>query len=319
MRDSSVEIADVEPEPGPVGHGQAGIAALVVVEAPTMVGWTGLEMTAMAAVVVVAAALAGWWSWRFLDGESDDAVPPELPAPATAGSSGERRADRSATQTPDSGRHRAVSARSESEIEEVFLGSDDEMPARQCPECDRKFPGVFDVCPFDSSSLRRPGGGESGDRLPRQFCPDCGRRYELGTEHCYHDGRQLRRDTAEASRQAATMWVCRDCGFETKDGDLEACPEDGQLLTRLDPTRRRRVKPAFPYNRCRQCGHIGAPDQTRCPDDGSLMLPELDAPLTALPPTGHGSRRCVCPECGLGFGGHCNFCSRDGTELVVLN
>lgn len=301
----------------------AGLVALpaVLVESPA-VGWTGLEVTAVAAVVVAAAALAGWWGWKLVEDAGDDqSVPPELPEPAKAQTAEGSSPESSRSRAPDSGLHRWPTARAESDIEDAFLGSDDEMPTRQCPECDRKFPGVFDVCPFDSSTLEQHGPAlQAGadERLPRRYCPDCGRRYELSADHCYHDGQSLRRDTDQASANAGVWRVCRDCGFET-DEDLEACPEDGQRLVVLDPTRREQVQPAFPYNRCRQCGHVGAPDETKCPEDGSLMLPELDASMTALPPTGHGPRRCVCPDCGLDFAGHCNYCSRDGEQLIPLN
>ncbi len=288
-----------------------------VVAAASLPAWVGLELYLVVAVVV----LAGWW-YREVRARSggDGATPPKLPERSSGDHRGNEPIELPAQAAADSGISRQQ-ALGESSAEEAFFTSDGEMPARQCPECERTFPGVFDVCPFDSSQLRRSdtSGQSTGDQLPRRYCSACGRRYELNASYCYHDGHKLHRDTDRAAADAPRFHVCRSCGFDTPDPDQETCPRDGEQLVEIDPVERRRVKPAFPYNRCRRCGHVAAPGETECPVDGSLLLPAISARMSALPPTGHGERRRICRECGTQFGDQCSHCSVDGTELVELN
>lgn len=296
------------------------VAAIPAIELTSVVGWSGLQMTLLGLISVLVVA-AGWCSWILYRRRNSD-TPTERPqtgaAPAPTPTSGVDEPVRAGGT--DSGLHQPIDSPAQSPPEEAFFTPGD-FPARRCPECDRSFPGVFDVCPFDSTPLREKSTDATKtatEALPRQYCPDCSRRYELGASYCYHDGHTLRRDSDAASRGAPTFRVCRSCGFETRD-ELAHCPHDDQPLVTLDPMQRRRIKPAFPYNRCRSCGHIAPPDQTHCPTDGTLLLPEISARLTALPPTGYGSRRRVCPDCGTAYGPRCTHCSNDGTELIELN
>lgn len=324
LRHSSDSWNDALASPSPPEGEQSWCAVVAV--GVLLEGWPGWMSpgveVALGTVVVVAAVVAGWWGYsRYRheekadsrDGDATDSEhseptePESMEPPAPAGA--------------ESGLHRVAASATEPGMEKAVFGGGEEMPSRRCPECERAFPGVFDVCPFDSTPLRdREASVDDGGtrRLPRRRCPECSRRYELGATHCYRDGHQLQRDTDQACSGAPTFRVCRSCGFETLDA-LEECPEDGEPLVCLDPMQRRRVKPAFPYNRCRQCGHVASPDQTRCPTDGSLLLPELSVQLSGLPPTGYGPRRRVCPDCGTAFGPHCEHCSRDGTKLIELN
>lgn len=301
----------------PRAWGIFGVAPLFA-DTP-VVAWSAAQTT-LVGVSGFLLGVAGWCIWLlYRDGAKTQEDTPESAGPDDA----DVDADRSATTphpTSEGGLHRPVSSLTESTVEDAFFASS-EFPPRRCPDCDRTFPGVFDVCPFDSTPLTEDSASSERsavERLPRNFCPECSRRYELGASHCYHDGHALRRDTDRASQNAPTFHVCRSCGFDTRDA-LEECPRDSDPLIALDPMQRRRIKPAFPYNRCRQCGHVAPPDQTHCPTDGALMLPELSARLTALPPTGYGSRRRVCPDCGAPHGSECAHCSRDGTELIELN
>ena len=204
--------------------------------------------------------------------------------------------------------------------EQIFFAADPDNPARHCPKCGRNFPGIFEVCPFDTTPLERGGRQKKTvhTALPRRFCPDCGRRFGPTAQYCYCDGFPLTRDFAEASETAPIFRVCRECGFETEE-DLSECPRDGELLEVIDPSERGEVTPTIPFNRCRNCGHLGAPNETVCPVDGTMMLPEVSARLMSLPPTGFGNRRRICKECGSQFGDQCQYCSFDGKELIPIN
>lgn len=300
-------------------HPTAAALLLPVVAELSVAGLVGPQ--ALLATVAVGILVAvGWWSWRtHRRGGAESPVSGMVESTATA-AGGEESSESARYAKPDAGFVRSSVAEDEASEEHAFFSGDD-VPPRTCPECERVVPGIFDVCPFDSTPLedgnsRRRKGSE--ELLPRKYCPDCGRRYELHAEHCYHDGQLLRRDDEQAARDAGVFRVCRDCGWETTD-DVEICPRDGEPLVVIDPMSRKQVRPVIPYNRCRDCGYLGEPGQTHCPNDGSFLLPELDAGTTALPPTGYGPRRQVCPECGTRFGDHCNHCSSDGTELIALN
>lgn len=207
--------------------------------------------------------------------------------------------------------------------EQMVFSSFGDVPPRRCPKCDRKFPGVFEVCPFDMTRLRPldgKGPGKSRPRhpLPRRHCPQCHRRFGPSAKFCYHDGTKLATDTAEAAERAPSLYVCRSCGLETMDA-TETCPHDGEPMEHLDPGERGFVSPTIPFHGCRQCGHLGPPSETVCPVDGSMMLPEISARVTELPPTGYGPRRKVCKTCGTLFGAHGKHCAYDGDELLSLN
>ncbi len=292
-----------------------------VVDPTPVVGWSGLQLT-LIGVAVVMLVISGWCAWVLYRRRNQHAASgsgsndPTQPGGAVGTGGGEP----AIASGSEPGVPQPQPSVARSPAEEAFFAPGD-FPSRRCPECERTFPGVFDTCPFDSTALRpheSSGDSEAQRHLPRHYCPDCERRFELGASYCYHDGHTLHRDSDAASNGAATIRVCRDCGFETRD-NLTACPRDDEPLITLDPMQRRRVKPVFPYNRCRSCGHVAPPDQTHCPTDGTLLLPELSAQLTALPPTGYGERRLVCPDCGTTYGPGCSHCSHDGTELIVLN
>ena len=286
-----------------------------------VVAVVGLELT-FPLIAVALTAVAGWYGWTTWRSQQrspsngDDQSPTTLPRQPRSTPT-----DTSPTPSVDTGPARSVSSVPDTPVEEAFFTPDDRDSTTRCPECDRRFPDVFDVCPFDSTPLQYSDSSRDNTddrRLARRTCPDCQRRYELSANFCPRDGQQLKRDSEYKSRNAPVFFICRTCGFETRQ-DLDKCPHDGQLLTRLDPEQRRSIRPAFPYNRCRQCGHIAAPDQTRCPVDDSLLLPAVSARLTALAPTGYGERRKLCPECGTQFGDECSFCSHDGAGLLVMN
>lgn len=205
--------------------------------------------------------------------------------------------------------------------EQIFFPSDENLPPRFCPRCERTFPGLFEICPFDTTPLlegRPPAGQSTPQALPRRFCPECDRRFSPSSRFCYFDGARLLQDFAEASDQAPALRLCRQCGFETFKS-LEQCPRDGQDLELLDPAVRERIIPMIPMNHCFRCGHVGLPSETTCPVDGTLMLPQLNARQLVLPSTGYGNRRRICAKCGTQFGGAAHFCSFDGDDLQSIN
>ncbi len=299
----------------PDAHFAVVLAALPVV--------SGDVAIAMAGLLICGLAAAGAWMWR--SGrwrEQPGQSTAHNPAPAFSTSTTEETVELPVPIPFDSGRISVTPTDEAGAPERVFFSAASAEHPRFCPRCDRRFPKAFDTCPFDATRLRRQAPAEKKQEtrpLPRRYCPDCDRRYELTALFCYHDGRELLRDHKGASQRASTFKICRDCGWESDDGDHSHCPGDGGELTTLDPGEHKRVPPAFPYNRCRRCGHVGPPNQSQCPVDSSLMLPELNIRLTALPPMGHGPRRKVCPDCGTQFGGHCEYCSYDGEALVALN
>ena len=241
------------------------------------------------------------------------------------------KAELAATETPDhsprarvdSGLQQVDPLRERRMPEQMVFSSFGDVPPRRCPKCDRKYPGVFEVCPFDMTRLRPvegKGGGPAGPRhpLPRRYCSQCQRRFGPSAKFCYHDGTKLATDTAEAADRAPSLYVCRTCGLETREPTAR-CPHDDEVMEHLDPGERGFVAPTIPFHRCRQCGHLGPPTETTCPVDGALMLPEISARVTELPPTGYGPRRKVCKTCGSLFGAQSKHCAYDGDELLPLN
>lgn len=205
--------------------------------------------------------------------------------------------------------------------EQIFFPADEKMPPRSCPRCDRTFPGLFEVCPFDKTPLVE--GRPSADKdvptmLSRRFCPECDRRFGPSSRFCYFDGARLRQDFVELSAQAPPLRLCRQCGFETFE-KINHCPRDDHDLELLDPATQERIVPTIAMNHCYRCGHLGLPSETICPVDGTLMLPQLSARPTALPSTGYGSRRRICTTCGAQFGDAAHFCSFDGEDLRSIN
>lgn len=299
------------------------LSPLLVGGPAAMPSWLGAEALGVAVAILAAGAIAlwGWIKYRMLRAPGNG-----------AGSSRGRTAEPSAEPDPvdspsrpvsDTGQLRALDSEPDLAPQKILFAPSVDLPSRQCPDCERTFPGVFDVCPFDSAPLQQVSSSASGDdsrRLSRQTCPECERRFELTAQYCYHDGHQLERDTVEGAQDAAAFHICRQCGWEHHaEADRARCPRDGHPLITLEPDQRAPLAPPVPFNRCRRCGHIGASNETVCPVDGSLLLPEFDVRLTALPPTGHGTRRRGCPECGTQFGDQCSFCSYDGTPLIALN
>lgn len=205
--------------------------------------------------------------------------------------------------------------------EQIFFPADEDLPPRFCPRCERTFPGLFEICPFDQTPLSegRPTSYQTqATPLPRRFCPECDRRFSPSTRFCYFDGARLLQDFEEASALAPPLHFCRHCGFETFK-TLDECPRDGQKLERLHPAVRDRIIPMIPMNHCYRCGHLGLPSETICPVDGTLMLPQLNARNLTLPSTGYGVRRRICSKCGAQFGGAAHFCAFDGQDLQSIN
>lgn len=209
-------------------------------------------------------------------------------------------------------------------VEELLFSTAAGATVQRCPKCQRTFPAAFDICPFDTAVLETAKGegatrsGPEGAKT-RRYCTDCGRRYEANARHCIYDGQLLRPDSCRATEEAPTFRICTGCGWHAADTEREFCPRDQGRLVVLNPASRDRRPPVFPFHRCRQCGHIGAPDQLRCPVDATILVPASSAAPRAIPSTGFGARRRVCPDCGTRFDDQCRYCSRDGTRLVALN
>ncbi len=303
----------------------AGMSVIAPVLASQPVATASIELEiALAVVLFIGFVVALWWVWQFYErGTQIDNQGAHKQGQLAATSDGQS-VDPPRQPTLEGGLLRSpASDDDEMAPEKLFFSSDGELPARRCPQCDRTFPGVFEICPFDTSRLREITSTSSdkqpGRHLPRRFCSRCERRYELTARYCYDDGQKLDRDHERAGEDAVSFRICRNCGWESCEDIEQGCGCDEPSLTVLDPTRRRHITPAFPFNRCRQCGHLASPEETTCPVDGTLLLPELSARLTVLPPTGHGKRRRICPDCGVQFAPQCNFCSYDGTSLVDIN
>lgn len=286
--------------------------------------WVGLELyLAYAAFAVV--ALATWWLLsarrrRRRNAELEQAV-------AKFATSNLGTATESGSFSPrtavDSGLLQSAAHGSTDASESILFSAESSLPRRRCPRCDRNFPGVFEICPYDTTPLEKSEGLFSAtdpdeSELPRRFCSACDRRYGPSAQYCYHDGFLLSRDSEEASEDAQIYYICRDCGYETPE-ETKCCPRDGQPLEKLDPAERGIVVPTIPFNRCRACGYLAAPDQTHCPVDATMMLPEISARITSLPPTGYGHRRRICDQCGSLFGDQCSYCSFDGNDLTPIN
>lgn len=273
---------------------------------------------AVVAMAALGAAVVGWW-WHRRGRDLQLADEDLLLTQSLPGSRGDPGSV--GVGTPIDG-ELATASEPSSGGEELFF-FDESGLSRRCPQCDRSFPSVFEICPFDSTMLREIDG--TGDpeglarALPRRYCPQCQRRFELTARYCYHDGTSLRRDRVDRLEAAPALKVCRQCGWESADHLEDICPRDGEPLEVIEPGSLTPVPPAFPFNRCRQCGHLGAADQTTCPVDLTMMLPEFDVRLRALPTAGFGPRRRLCPECGTRFGDHCSHCAFDGAELIDIN
>ncbi len=266
--------------------------------------------------------IAGGSAWRYrsthgaraTDGATStagDAVP-ELPAPSP-----QRAAQAAGVELDASGEF--------SQAEEVFFSSSVGASFRQCPKCHRTFPSFFDVCPFDISPLtamaiESNSAPQPAQAIPRRFCPDCGRRYEGRARHCSVDGHRLLLDSSHTVAEAPSFRICTHCGWHGADTDREVCPRDDHLLVVINPGKSGAVgAPPFPFNRCRQCGLVAPPDQIHCPADGTTLLPASSPAPGALPSTGFGVRRRICPDCGTKFNDQCHYCSLDGTRLISLN
>lgn len=293
----------------------------VVASQPAATASVGVEI-ALAAVLIAGLLVAIWWVWQFY-GRQEDALDAPRHAPTEGPFVDPDITGSPRPAMPEGGRLRPSTKQGEMAPEKLFFSSDSELPERRCPECERTFPGVFEVCPFDTTRLELNASAEStaeGARLlPRRVCRQCDRRYELTARYCYHDGRELEHDRDRRDRDLPSFRICRNCGWESKATDSSQCDCSTPSIAVLDPSKRGRITPAFPFNRCRQCGYIASPDQIECPVDGALLLPELSAQLTVLPPTGHGTRRRICTECGAQFGGQCSYCAYDATPLVDIN
>ncbi|MFU8805045.1 MAG: hypothetical protein ACNA8W_14625 [Bradymonadaceae bacterium] len=194
---------------------------------------------------------------------------------------------------------------------------------KECPQCKRTFQTIFELCPYDATTLRtlpkgRGGGPQKRTPLGRLKCTGCERRFEFGAKYCYGDGLPLIPDSNEEAASAPLLTVCQTCGHEGKPKD-RICPHDGDPLTVIEPNDRSRIAPTIPLLLCKKCRRYASPGTVHCPHDGELLSPVLNARITALAPTGFGARRKLCRKCGTRFSGAAMFCSYDGTKLTPIN
>ncbi len=273
----------------------------------------------VAIAVPLLLSLSAWWAWAARKKRAASLIDDPHQPPVPMDPPFIDRPERGHHSTMDSGLRHIEAGPTKMPEQMVFSGFGD-LPGKRCPQCDRNFPGVFEICPFDMTRLDTLQTGprrRRGRSIPRRFCPECDRRFAPTARFCYHDGTPLATDTLEAASDAPALSVCRECGQESFDQPRCSC--DGSSYETIDPGERGFVAPTIPFHRCRQCGHLGTPDQTICPIDGSMMLPEISARLTELPPTAYGPRRKICKKCGSLFGPHTTHCAYDGDELQPLN
>jgi hypothetical protein len=190
--------------------------------------------------------------------------------------------------------------------------------------------GLHSVQPQRSTDARAPGNNHRRSNKPgqhpldRMACTGCERRYKAGVDFCYHDGLPLMQDTRESALNAPTFKACESCGWEGEADDQKLCPNDAcsdesNALTDIDPSDSTHVQPTIPMTMCPTCRDFGMPGTAFCPKDGDVFMPVLNMRSTEFPARGFGPRRKVCGACGADHGGHAFYCSNDGTRLVALN
>ncbi|MFU8807207.1 MAG: hypothetical protein ACNA8W_25585, partial [Bradymonadaceae bacterium] len=107
---------------------------------------------------------------------------------------------------PSAQKSSAVAATSNSDVPamqmQMLFSTAGTAKHKECPQCKRTFQTIFELCPYDATTLRplttnRPGARPKRTPLGRLKCSGCERRYEFGAKYCYGDGLPLVPDTNE--------------------------------------------------------------------------------------------------------------------------
>lgn len=239
----------------------------------------------------------------------DEAAEPEKGRPLKSGPS--RR---------DSAMAFAAEVSGQAERSQLFF-PDDELGPRSCPQCGRNFPGVFESCPYDNSTLQEGRSlfqSAAIRYLPRKYCRQCTRRFPQSADFCRHDGQPLEEDYSQAAELGEKTYFCRSCGFETQE-EQSLCPRDKEPLEVLEPALHQEELPLVPLLECSNCGYMGALGETRCPEDHCFLVPRLSRRPQTLAITGFGPRRKICKECGERYSDQAQYCSFDGAQLVSIH